>query len=80
MIADQVEEGVVADEVVGAPDGVAVAAAFVLFDEAEPSAGIFGEFGVGAGIAGVDHDTDLFDSATFAPVNPGGVTPTIVTG
>ena len=61
VIPDEQQEGLVTGELAGAPDRVAVAEGFGLFDELEaPRMGARGR-AVGGGVPGADHDTDLVD-------------------
>jgi hypothetical protein len=61
VIADEVEEGGVGDEIAGEGDGVRVAAGFGLFDEGDAAAG-GGEEGLEAGrLGGGDDDGDFVD-------------------
>ena len=62
MIADQVQEGVLADEIAGAQDGMAVAQGLGLRDEAQAAGMIAGHARVGHFVAGRDDDGDLFDA------------------
>ena len=62
MIADQVQERVLADEVAGAQNGVAVAQRFGLRDEAEAAGMVARHARVGDLVAGRNDDGDLFDA------------------
>jgi len=61
MVADEMEERLAANEIAGAPDGVAVAARLVLLNEADASGVITGNLRIDIGVAGTDDNADLLD-------------------
>ena len=61
MIADQVEERVLADKSFGAVEGVAIAQRFRLADKMEPAGMIACDTGVSRLIPWSDHQTNIFD-------------------
>ena len=59
VVADEVEERLVAGEGVGQPEGMAIAAGLFLFEEDEPAGVLAGGLGIGALIARADDQGDL---------------------
>ena len=62
VVADQVQEGLAADELAGAVDGVAIAERLGLRDERQAAGVLAGGVGVGGLVARADHDADFLDA------------------
>jgi hypothetical protein len=62
VVADQMEEGVVAYEIARAEDGVPIAEGLGLGNEAEASGVVARDARVRRFVAGADYDGDLFDA------------------
>ena len=62
MIADEMEEGLVAGEITGTEQGLPVTARLKLLHKVKLAGHIAGRLGVGLAIAGDDHQADLFNA------------------